>query len=431
LAAVACADDGPAGPGGITGRANLSRYAAIGNSLTAGYQSGALGETGQSCSYPLLLAQQTGVEEGFEQPLISAPGLSAPGSALGRLQLVSLVPLVIERASPAGQPLNADLPRPYNNLGIPGALGYEALTAESQATSLTGNPFFSFVLRDQGTWEEQVARLDATFVTVFLGSNEVLGYATRGGDPALAPGFPIPTGSFGLVYDVFISNLLRTTDQIVLFNVPDVTAIPFLTTIPPVVVDPVTLQPIRDADSQPIPLIGPNGPLVPGDLVTLNALNFLLQGIGIPAAAGGTGEPLPDSVVLDAAEQAVAGAAVQGYNGVIAQVAAKYGLAVVDIHALLDDIAADGIRVDGQTLTTDFITGGLFSLDGIHPTCKGYGVIANELIAVINAEFGASIPSVSVSALPGISEPAGDLAPAARASSLPLFRGFDAIELPF
>ncbi|HUP01893.1 MAG TPA: hypothetical protein VM737_10290 [Gemmatimonadota bacterium] len=438
LTFVACDDgDGPAGPGALTGRADLSRYVAIGNTLTAGFQSAALGEAGQSCSYPLLLAQQVGAEGDFEQPLVSSPGIAAPGSDVGRLELVSLQPLVIERAAPAGQPLNADLPRPYDNLGVPGALGYEALTAESRATSLSGNAFFDFVLRGFGTWEEQTARRNATFVTVFLGSNEALGYATRGGDPALAPGLPIPTASFGLVYDVFIGSLRRTTDQIVLLNVPDVTVIPFMTTIPPVVVDPATLQPVLGPGGQPIPLIGPDGPLALGDLVTLNALDLLLQGIGVPAAVGGSGQPLPNSVVLNASEQAVAAGAVQGYNTVIGQIAAKHGLAVVDINAVLADIVANGFLANGQLLTTDFITGGLFSLDGIHPTCKGYGIIANELIAVINAEFGASIPPVSIGDLPGVTGAAGAPLPdglrtaEGRGYGLPVFRNFREIELPF
>lgn len=429
LPLAGCEDDdgSPVGPGGTTGGADLSRYVAIGNSLTAGFQSGALGQDGQSCSYPLLLAQQAGVAEDFQQPLVSSPGLASAGSSVGRLELVSLMPLVIQPASPAGQPTNAGLARPYNNLGVPGALGYEALTAESQGTSLTRNGFFDLVLRDRGTWARQAAALDATFATVFLGSNEVLGYATRGGDPALAPGLPIPATSFGLVYQTFVGELLRVTDQVVLMNVPDVTAIPFLTTVPPVLVDPATMQPVLDQAGQPIPLLGPGGPLAAGDLVTLNAIALLQQGIGVPQAAGGTGQPLPNSVVLSMAEQAVAAGAVQAYNTVIDQVAAANGLPVVDVNALLDQAAAGGITVDGETLTTDFITGGLFSLDGVHPTCKGYGVLANELIQVINASFGAEIPSVSVAALPGIP----GVGARAAAVRLPTFSGFDTIPTPF
>ncbi|MBW3660742.1 MAG: hypothetical protein KY397_03810 [Gemmatimonadetes bacterium] len=430
--ALGCDDDDGGGPVGpvddLTGRADLTRYVAIGNSLTAGFQSGALFASGQQCSVPALLARQAGIED-FEMPLISEPGISSTPGA-GKLELVSLQPLVIQRAASAGQPTNIGLPRPFNNLGVPGALAFEALTAESAETSLTGNGFFDLVLRDRGTWLEQVDALGATFATVWLGNNEVLGFAISGGTAA---GLPIPVSSFGLVYQQFVRALLRTTEQVVLFNIPDVTAIPFLTTIPPVVVNPATGQPVIGPDGQPVPLIGSEGgaagPLAAGDLVTLNALPLLSQGIGVPAALGGTGQPLPSAVVLSEAEQAVARAAVQGYNQVIAGVAAENGLAVIDILALLEEVATTGIQTDGGLLTDEFLTGGTFSLDGVHPTCKGYGVVANRLIAAINARFGASIPPVSIAALPGIPTPGGALAPAWAFSAI--FRGFDRVPLPF
>lgn len=429
---LGCDDDGggPTAPvDDLTGRANLIRYVAIGNSLAAGLQSGALFASGQQCSVPALLAQQAGIE-GFEMPLISEPGISSTPGA-GKLELVSANPIVIQPATPAGQPTNLGLDRPYNNLGVPGALGFEALTAESAESGLTGsNAFFDIVLRGQGTWLEQAEALGATFATVWLGNNDVLGFAASGGT---VTSLPIPVGSFGLVYQTFVQQLLRTTEQIVLFNIPDVTAIPFLTTVPPVVVNPATGQPVLGPGGQPIPLIGSEGgapgPLAPGDLVTLNATGFLQQGIGVPAAVGGTGQPLPDAVVLSVAEQATAQAAVQGYNQVIAGVAAENDLAVVDVNGLLDELASGGVQTDGGVLTDDFITGGAFSLDGVHPTCKGYGVLANRLIAAINAKYGGSIPTVSIGSLPGVPLPGGDLVPASAFSVS--FRGVDRVPLPF
>ncbi len=432
LFALGCDDNGggPTAPvDEVTGRADLTRYVAIGNSLTAGFQSGALFVSGQQCSVPALLAQQAGIE-GFEMPLISEPGISSTPGA-GKLELVSVDPLVIERASSAGQPTNIGLPRPYNNLGVPGALGFEALTAQSAGTGLSGtNAFFDIVLRGQGTWLEQAEALGATFATVWLGNNEVLGFAISGGTNT---SLPIPVGSFGLVYQTFVDQLLRTTDQVVLFNIPNVTAIPFLTTVPPVVVNPATGQPVPGPGGQPLPLIGSEGdapgPLAAGDLVTLNAIPLLQQGIGVPAAAGGTGQPLPDAVVLSVAEQATAQAAIAGYNQVIAGIAAENELAVVDVNGLLAELSAGGVQTDDGVLTDDFVTGGAFSLDGVHPTCKGYGVVANRLIAAINARYGGSIPTVSIASLPGIAFPGGDLVPASAFSVS--FRGMDRVPLPF
>ena len=57
--------------------------------------------------------------------------------------------------------------------------------------------------------------------------------------------------------------------------------------------------------------------------------------------------------------------------------------------------------LDGIPFTTTFVTGGLFSLDGVHPTSRGYGIVANEFIKVINTKWGTSIPLVNVSQIPG------------------------------
>ncbi len=131
--------------------------------------------------------------------------------------------------------------------------------------------------------------------------------------------------------------------------------------------------------------------------------------------------------MLNAQEQATAAAAVQGYNAAIAQLAARYGLAVVDVNGLLNQLVTTGVEAGGTTLTGQFILGQAFSLDGVHPTCKGYGVLANALIQAINARYGATIPLVDVAPLPGnaLPQPPETLTPAARTGrlGLPEFRG--------
>jgi lysophospholipase L1-like esterase len=413
-----CDDGTPAGPG--EDELDLSRYVAIGNSLTAGFMNGALGLEGQSCSYPRLLAGQAGVGGSFSQPLVSAPGIAEPGSNEGRIELVSFTPPTIERATPAGAPLNPDQPGPYGNLGVPGALGAEALVARNRATSRTGNPFFDFVLRGMGTWAGQVAEREATFVTVWLGNNDVLGFVLSGGEN---PDFPTPAAEFSSTYQALIEQLLATTDRIVLLNVPPVTIVPYLTLVPNVVVDTATLEPLLGPGGEPVPLIGPDGPLAPDDLVTFDAIERILEGDGIPVDMGGTGAPLPGNVVLDAGEQAAARAAVAAYNQAIAQTGALHGLAVVDVHGIVTDIDENGLVVGDETLTTEFLVGGLFSLDGVHPTCKGQGVIANALISAIEDRYGVAFPRISIAGLPGVTLTAeGDRVPATvPARGLPRF----------
>jgi hypothetical protein len=182
----------------------------------------------------------------------------------------------------------------------------------------------------------------------------------------------------------------------VLANIPDVTSIPFVTTVPRVVVNPATQQPVLGPNGQPIPILGPNGPLQAGDFVLLTATSLLAQGIGIPAALGGTGQPLPDTAVLSAAEVATIKSHVDAYNAVIAAAATANGAALVDSNAILKSLAANGLEVGGISYSSKFLTGGIFGYDGVHPTAFGYAYIANQFIASINAAFGGEIPPVNL-----------------------------------
>jgi lysophospholipase L1-like esterase len=61
-----------------------------------------------------------------------------------------------------------------------------------------------------------------------------------------------------------------------------------------------------------------------------------------------------------------------------------------------------GIVYNGASYSNTYITGGAFSLDGIHPNGRGYALIANEFVRVINARFNSNLPFVDVNASTGI-----------------------------
>ena len=86
------------------------------------------------------------------------------------------------------------------------------------------------------------------------------------------------------------------------------------------------------------------------------------------------------------------------YNLIITAETYLRGGTVVDVHALVHRIYEHGYKVDGTTLTTNFF-GGLFTLDGIHPTNTGYAVIANEFIRTMNPFLGTNIPEANVGAI--------------------------------
>ncbi len=367
---------------------NFTTYVSVGDSLAAGFESGSLVETHQNRSAPALIARQAGVQ-GFQHPLVSAPGIPP------ELTLVSLVPVpvIAPKAATAGAPKNLALARPYNNLAVPGATSVDALTRTTDAGGL-----HDLILRGLGTQVQQAVALRPTAITLWIGNNDVLGAALRG---RAVDGVTLtPTATFRATYGQIVAALKTTSAFIVAANLPDVTTIPFVTTIRPYVVNPSTGAPVLVGGAR-VPLIGPSGSLPSTALVTLAASTLLGQGIGIPTALGGTGAPLPDEVVLDPSEIAIIQDHVAANNQAIREICGAANIPVLDVNGLLRELATTGRHVGGITLNGAFLSGGVFSYDGIHPNDVGYALMANEFIRVINAS-GGSLPPVDLGAVLGV-----------------------------
>ncbi len=403
---------------------DFSRVVAIGNSLTAGFQDGALFEGAQQYSYANLIVKQINSIGGnikFEQPLINEPGIGT------RLYLRSLSPLIIEQRTVTSSPKNPTYPAPYNNLAVPGAILYDIFdTTDYAAKSIQrGNPFFQIVLRNRAlgpTMFHQAKALNPTFVIFWMGNNDVLGYASSGGTRGTDPTGKLPTPDiiFLSLFRSAIDSLLKinSTVKIAVANIPDVTVIPYFTTVPWFIVDPNTGKPVLDQQGRPIPLIGVKGgtaqPLTANDLVLLPAMTLIATGYGLPNVPPfnqlpNAGKPLPDEVILDANEVTIAKSAITKFNLIIDTVLAnpaRAGRTVkVDIYSKLNDVKAHGLEIAGVKFTTSYITGGLFSLDGIHPSSRGHAIVANEFIKAINTKFGSNIPFIDVMSVPGIQLP--------------------------
>ena len=157
----------------------------IGNSLTAGYQSSGIQRIGQEASFVNHVSRAI-LGRPMQAPLVDAPGIGGtPGftplfiDELGNLTADPLTGSVTELL------LNALLPVPYDNLGVPGATTEEMLFQEDASG---GNPFFDLILRSfegglplGGTVIEQVEARQPEIITLWTGNNEVLGGATSGG----------------------------------------------------------------------------------------------------------------------------------------------------------------------------------------------------------------------------------------------------------
>lgn len=121
------------------------------------------------------------------------------------------------------------------------------------------------------------------------------------------------------------------------------------------------------------------------------------QATAAQLSVNGVTYPLEDQYVLTDDEQALVENATTAYNIAISQIAEANSLGYVDANALLDQIAADGGTIyEGVPLSATFVSGGAFSLDGVHLTPRGYAVIANEIVKEVNTTYGAKVPGVDV-----------------------------------
>lgn len=374
-----------------TGSVDFSSFVTIGNSLTSGYQNGSLYETGQEYSFGNLIAAQVGTD--FVQPLVSNPG------TVGRLEIVSLEPLIIKANTESGAPLNLTYQKAYNNIGIPGATLYDVLNATNSDNCMSGlagspNPLFDMVLRGNGTQFEQAKSLNPTFITLWIGNNDILGHASSGGTVPFTPAV-----NFDIMYHQLADSIATLGAKVAVANIPSVSSIPFFTTVPAA---------LADAEGNIISLYGETESgvrvLVPGhDLLTLKATAVLLDESGQPTGVGlSEANPLPDAVVLDSDEVTNVEAVTDSYNLTIETVVNENDdFILVDMKKFFLGVVADGHEENGILFTSDFITGKLFGLDGVHGTNRGYGVLANEFLRAVNDKFEAKIPMINVSTLPG------------------------------
>jgi lysophospholipase L1-like esterase len=246
--------------GGEPGSANFTMFVSVGNSLTAGFQAGALFTEGQNNSYPAIMAKQFALvseNDEFNQPDINSVNgfnstFSNPGGGVirGRLVLFDSDGTGPKTPSPAPAgtpgipaPYNtADLPAAFagdktklNNFGVPGILLGQCLTPLTGGPS-SGNPAYNALYErfasNPGTSTilgDAIAK-NPTFFSFWLGNNDVLGYATTGGSGAI----PLTDqAAFQGQYTTAINQLLAANANVkgIVATIPYVTSIPFFTTV--------------------------------------------------------------------------------------------------------------------------------------------------------------------------------------------------------
>ncbi|MCX8492493.1 MAG: hypothetical protein ORN54_15660 [Cyclobacteriaceae bacterium] len=273
----------PTPPTPSKGSADFTKFVAIGNSLTAGYQAGALFTEGQKNSLGAILAQQFATVGGgeFNQPDIGSvngfSGIDAPsGRILGRLILFDpdgTGPRSVGPAATGTPARNVTCPSPVstsavpgeqgsiptdfahskraalNNFGVPGIQLNQALIPQTggpenpPGVMPPPNPAFNRLYQrfasipGTSTILGDAVAANGSFFMFFLGNNDILGYATSGGSGAIPlttlEGVPGPGTGFRAAYQTAINRLLTANPNSkgVVGNIPNVTDIPFFITV--------------------------------------------------------------------------------------------------------------------------------------------------------------------------------------------------------
>jgi hypothetical protein len=395
LAVAACHNDELFRPQNTTPiDARFARYVSLGNSITAGFQSGGINDSTQGLAYPVLLARQ--MHSQFFVPLLNRPGCPPPlvnvflGTVVGGAS-----------APPCALRQGQDPPYPYlNNVAVPGAAVEDVLSNLSPASN--SNALTTFLLGGL-TQIEMMQRTNPTFVSVWIGNNDVLGSVldpVNGGNPADVT----PPATFAARYDSILDAIDATpaASQGVLVGVADVVMIPYLSY--GVVYFGAYLQ----------------GKLPPAMTVSLSCAPMASGGVGdttlVPFAYGATllgmasaGVPATldclDDHNVTPSEIANLHATVAAYNAHIASVANTRGYAYVDPNVPLAQLRADTSQVvifphfpatptDNSPGVVQRPFGSAFSRDGVHPSAATQKLIANTLIQAINAKYGTSLQSI-------------------------------------
>ncbi|OOV16891.1 SGNH/GDSL hydrolase family protein [Flavobacterium sp. LM4] len=479
------------------GSAVFTKYVALGDSFAAGYSDGALFAKGQSNSYTNILSQQFSAAGGgdFTTPFMldNIGGFSSGGVQVAKFPTRFIFDPVTR--SPVNVPgvsstsITARLTGSFSNLGIPGAKSFHLLApgygnlAGVFATPATANPYFArFSSSPTTTILADAMAQSPTFFSLFIGGNDVLGYATNGGVPTsqdAALGDDItPTATFNFAYNTLVNTLTANGAKGVVANLPYITTLPHFTTVP---YNPLTAKsigkdneavglatikllntqlygPLKQAltalgagdrinllsetSTSPVLMKDETLPNLAAQLATIftptlgaqtaafygavfgqarqaKATDLLLlttraaigaapnavdSGIGIapayPLNAFGISFPLQDKHVLIPTEIEEIRTATDAYNTIIAAAAESKGLAFVDTKDVMTKLSSGGIRFGNFTITSAYATGGAFSLDGVHPSPRGYALIANIFIDAINVKYGSTLRHVDLATYP-------------------------------
>jgi lysophospholipase L1-like esterase len=373
---------------------HLPELVVVGDSLAAGVENGSLVSFQQIHGFANVIARQARAR--LVLPLVPYPG--APNT----LELIS------PEFPPLIQPVPGTLLFPRLNpfetvtdLAVPLQTVEDALNRKpndnllsKDATQVATDIVLGFPCPLLFPWcagrsqVEQAVALHPRTIIVELGSNDILGAVTSGQLASFTPEqVQALITSFNSSYESLLNALAATRATLVVANIPDVIETAYF----------VPASKIAQEEGVDVSLLATELGIGAADYVTLSAIPTI-EAILTNSQNGPLSQACPATAtpcVVTEAQAIFIQQVTTQLNTLIGVQAAAHGAVVVDLFSLVDDIYVHGYAIGNVTLTADFL-GGLFSLDGLHPTNTGYAILANEFIKKINTSFGTEIVPADV-----------------------------------
>lgn len=404
--------------GSVTsGEADFSRIVAVSGSNGAGYSDDALSYSGQKNAFTTLLVQQLELSGSvnFNQAFLAenSVGVNLNGQSVFDLNFrtdclgaTSLGP--VRRASSGDASVLTEILGIRSNMSVPFMRCIDAVDPNFGNSSLGSGNYNPFYTRIASNPSVSTVKGDATnqlptFSIISLGEEDVLRYAQSGGTKNYTP----VSGSSGIGFQTsleeIVNDLTSSGAKGVIQNVPDVLSMPYFTTIP---WDNLVLSADQAAQLnvfvQPLGITmseGRNGFIIedasaPSGYRKMVAGEYVLLSTPLDSVkcfGYGSQNPFKDRHVLTLNEVNQIQSITADYNQVIATIANQKGLAVADAKSLYDRVKT-GFTLNGVSISSKFVQGNFFSLDGRYLCPMGQALLANEYIKAINSKYNSSIP---------------------------------------
>ena len=403
------------------GNASFSKLVVLGGSYLSGYSHGGLSPRTDSFSIPALM-------------YLSLQNVDAPAFRHGRVNVVRGIGLNskpwesayhtqstlgyktdckgISALSPIKQAAtNSEVyafEQPVLNVNVLAVpfVGINRYTDPSLG-SPQGSPYYRRMASFPGTSTllgDAVSK-NATFFIAWPGMDDIFNWTSTGGAEG---SLPIPA-NFERQLVTVLQQLTANGAKGVVAPIPNFTVMPYYTTVAWNNADITqgqadTLNEIYINGGMPHIQFkaGRNGFVIadassPGGYRQLHAGEYITLGVPLDSMKcykyGLMVNVVNNRYVLDSAEVVQCQQTRQAMNAIIVQKASQYNLALADINTYMQQLP-QVILADGVLMNSTFVSGNFFSLDGYHPTEKGYALLANQFIRAINTRYGSTLPLI-------------------------------------